>query len=396
MLLRNVTLATMEGGLGLQPASYLRIEQGRIAAFGPERDLPPNKNQDEVIDGQGRLLTPGLIDCHTHLVHAGSRANEWEMRLAGATYQEIASAGGGILSTVTATRAATESELLRLAQARLDCLIREGVTTVEVKSGYGLELASERKMLAVARQLQGASVVTSFLAAHATPPEFKGRSDDYISACIEWMRELAAEGLVDAVDAFCETVAFTPDQVSRLFGAAQQAGLPVKLHADQLTDSGGAALAARFRAVSADHLEFACEGGLAKMAEAGTVAALLPGAYYCLRERQAPPVEAMRRHRVRMAVATDLNPGTSPLHSLLLALHMSCTLFGLTPEEALLGATVHAAAALGKSDRGRIAVGARADLALWDVDHPREIISRPGASPLSWRNAAEEPQASVG
>lgn len=361
----------------------IAVIDGRIAPAGAAPEGAP------VIDLGGRLVTPALIDCHTHLVHAGSRAAEWQARLAGADYAAIARAGGGIMATVRATRAATEDELLAAALPRLDRLIADGVGTVEVKSGYGLDRETELRMLRVARRLAGlrpVRVVTSFLGAHAVPPEFAGRPAAYLDeVCLPALRAAHAEGLVDAVDAFCEEIAFDPVAVARLFDAARAMGLPVRLHADQLTPGGGAGLAARVGALSADHLEYTTEADAARMAAAGTVAVLLPGAFYVLREGQVPPVAAFRAHGVAMAVATDLNPGTSPVQSLLLAMHMGCTLFGLSVDEAMAGVTVHAARALGLSDRGRIAPGMVADLAVWDAETPAEIIHRPGLSPLHQR-----------
>jgi imidazolonepropionase len=330
-------------------------------------------------------LTPGLIDCHTHIVHAGNRSDEWEARLNGASYEDIAREGGGIMSTVRATRAASESELLRQSVARVRTLLREGVTTLEIKSGYGLDLENEAKMLRVARivgELLPVNVSTTFLGAHALPPEFAGRADAYIDeVCERMLPALAAEGLVDAVDAFCERIGFSIDQTARVFEAARALELPVKLHAEQLSDQGGAALVARYDGLSADHLEYLTQEGAEALARAGTVAALLPGAYYFLRETQAPPLALLRAAGVPMAVATDCNPGTSPMTSLLLALNMACTLFRLTPLEALLGVTRHAARALGRKDIGTLEVGKRADLALWDIARPADLAYAIGANP---------------
>jgi imidazolonepropionase len=340
----------------------------------------------------GRLVTPGLIDCHTHLVFAGDRAREFEMRLEGATYEQIARAGGGILSTVRATRAASDAGLLAATLARADALIGQGVTTVEIKSGYGLDRDTELRMLRCARAVgreRAITVRTSFLGAHAVPPG--SDADGYLeTVCLPTLGAAAAEGLADAVDAFCEGIAFSPAQVERLFTHARRLGLPVKLHAEQLSNLGGAALAARFGALSADHLEYLDEAGVAAMAQAGTVAVLLPGAFYCLRERQAPPVAALRAAGVPMAVATDCNPGSSPLAAPLLAMNMACTLFRLTPEEALAGFTRHAARALGFADRGTIAPGLRADLCVWDVAQPAELAYRIGWNPLHRRLVAGE------
>jgi imidazolonepropionase len=361
-------------------------KDGRIAWIGPKATLPKNAEAREVHPLGGAWITPGLVDCHTHLVYGGDRAAEFEQRLKGATYEEIAKAGGGIRSTVAATRAASEEELLTAALARLDQMQAEGLTTIEIKSGYGLSLADERKSLAVARTIEKArpvTVCTTFLGAHAVPPEFEGRRSDYMARVIEEMLPaLAAEGLVDAVDAFAERIAFTADETARLFESATQLGLKVKLHADQLSDGGGAALASRFQALSADHLEHTSEAGIAAMAAAGTVAVLLPGAFYFLRETKLPPIEGLRRAGVPIAIATDCNPGTSPLTSPLLALNMAATLFRLTPEEALAGMTRHAARALGLPDRGTLEVGKLADLAIWEIERPAELAYRIGFNPL--------------
>jgi imidazolonepropionase len=316
------------------------------------------------------------VDCHTHLVFAGDRAPEFERRLQGASYEQIAREGGGILSTVRATRAASEEELLAASLPRARALRADGVTTIEIKSGYGLDLDSERRMLRVARELGrvlGLTVRTTFLAAHALPPEYAGRPDDYITQVCAWLPALHGEGLVDAVDAFCEGIGFSPGQTRRVFEAASALGIPVKLHADQLSDLGGAGLAASFGGLSADHVEYTSEASVQAMADAGTVAVLLPGAFHVLRETRLPPLEAFRRHAVPMAVATDLNPGTSPLQSLRLAMALACTHFGLTPEESLRGATLHAARALGLHDRGRLLPGLRADFVQWDIGHPAEL-----------------------
>jgi imidazolonepropionase len=336
----------------------------------------------------GRLATPGLIDCHTHLIFAGSRVAEFEARQLGASYAEISRGGGGILSTVEATRRASREQLLDSARRRARALRDEGVTTLEIKSGYGLDFATERRMLRIARALAedpGLHVQATYLGAHAVPPEFEGRSEDYIAlVCEEVLPKLAAEGLIDAVDAFCEGIAFSPGQVERVFQRAVDLGLPVKLHADQLSDSGGAALAARFNALSADHLEFTREPGVRAMAAAGTVAVLLPGAFYTLGETQRPPVELLRRHRVPMAVATDCNPGSSPAVSLLLMMNMACRLFGLSPEEALAGTTREAAHALGlQGECGTIEPGKRADTVLWDILDPAELSYWLGGNPAA-------------
>lgn len=391
MLLTGCTLATMTGQTpyGLIPDGAVVTGGERILWAGPMADLPPDLRGHAARDLGGRLVTPALIDCHTHLVHGGNRAGEFEARLTGASYEEIARAGGGILSTVTATRAADEAALLSSALPRVDALISEGVATIEIKSGYGLEVETELKMLRVARRLadlRPVRVTTTYLAAHALPPEFRGRADDYVDhVCIPGLRAAHAEGLVDAVDGFCEGIAFSPDQIARLFAVARDLGLPVKLHAEQLSHLGGTALAARFGALSADHVEYATDADAAAMAAAGCVAVILPGAFYTLRETQQPPVAAFRAHGVPMAVSTDLNPGTSPLHSLLLAMNMACTLFRLTPAEALAGTTCHAARALGLADCGVIAPGARADLAVWDAEHPAELSYRFGFNPLHAR-----------
>lgn len=389
MLLTHATLATMTDGYGLIPEAAVVIEGDRIAWAGPMADLPATHRALPDHDCGGRLVTPGLIDCHTHAVFAGHRAVEFELRLKGASYEEIARAGGGILSTVTATRAASEDALLASALPRIDQLIASGATTIEVKSGYGLTIGDELKMLRAARRIAQQRPVTvrsTHLAAHAVPPEFKGDATGYIkNIALPSLRAAHAEGLVDAVDAFCETIAFTTGQLAPLFAEARALGLPVKLHAEQLTDQGGAAFAAGQGALSADHLEYLSPEGIAAMAKAGTVAVILPGAFYTLRESQLPPIAALRQAGVPMAVATDLNPGSSPMASLPLAMNMACTLFRLTPEEALLGTTAHAARALGLADRGRIAPGLRADLCIWDADHPAELSYRIGATPLNTR-----------
>jgi imidazolonepropionase len=385
----NVALATMQTGApyGAVRDGALAVRNGQIAWVGPRSELPQPLRANKELDGKGGWLTPGLIDCHTHLVYAGNRAPEFEQRLRGTSYEDIARAGGGIASTVRATRAASEAELQRESGRRLVRLLDEGVTTLEIKSGYGLDRDNELKLLRVARALGTAHAVdvrTTLLAAHALPPEYAGRADDYVTlVCEEILRAVAHEGLADTVDAYCETIAFSPQQVRRVFEAARQARLPVKLHADQRSDLGGAALAAEFNALSADHLEYANAQGIAAMARAGTVAVLLPGAYYFLRETRPPPVDALRAAGVPIAIATDCNPGTSPVTSLLLMLNMACTLFRLTPEEALAGVTCHAAQALGLPDRGRLAVGMRADLALWAIDAPAQLAYAIGANPLA-------------
>jgi imidazolonepropionase len=389
MLLTHATLATMTDGYGLIPDAAVAIDGDRIVWAGQMADLPAVYRHLPEHNVEGRLVTPGLIDCHTHTVFAGHRAVEFELRLQGASYEDIARAGGGILSTVTATRAASEDDLLASALCRADQLIATGATTVEVKSGYGLTVADELKMLRVARRIgqqRPVAIRTTHLAAHAIPPEYRGRPKAYIAeVALPSLRAAHGEGLVDAVDAFCETIAFSVDDLAPLFAEARALGLPVKLHAEQLTDQGGAGFAARHGALSADHLEYLSAAGIAAMAGAGTVAVILPGAFYTLRETQVPPIQALRDAGVPMAVATDLNPGSSPLASLTLAMNMACTLFRLTPEEALLGTTFHAARALGLTDRGRIATGLRADLCIWDADHPAELAYRIAATPLHTR-----------
>lgn len=387
MILLNAALATLTDRTGWIPDGAVVIEGGRIRWAGRAAEMPPAEG--ERIDLGGRLVTPGLIDCHTHLVHAGDRAREFAMRLEGASYEEVARAGGGIVSTVRATRGAREEDLVETALPRLDRMLAEGVTTVEVKSGYGLTVADELKMLRAARALarhRPVRVVTSLLAAHAVPPEFAGRADAYIDeVCLPALHAAHAEGLLDAVDGFCEGIAFSPAQIARIFDAARALGVPVKLHAEQLSNLGGAALAARYGAISADHLEYLDADGVAAMAAAGTVAVLLPGAFYTLRETQLPPVEILRAHGVAMAVGTDCNPGTAPMTSLTLAMNMACTFFRLTPEEALAGVTRHAATALGLADCGRIAPDLRADLAIWEARDPAELSYRIGATPLHAR-----------
>ncbi|MBL8338377.1 MAG: imidazolonepropionase [Rhodoferax sp.] len=386
-LWHNARLATLDGdGWGLIDDGALLVEGDRLAWVGPRTALPPALVPPGTLrqDLQGALVTPGLIDAHTHLVYGGQRAREFELRLQGASYEEIARAGGGIRSTVAATRAADDATLRASALRRARCLRAEGVTTLEIKSGYGLRLEDERRCLAIARQIGealGLQVRTTYLGAHALPPEFDGRSDAYIDAVCAWMPTLQAEGLVDAVDAFCENIGFTPAQTRRVFETARRLGLPVKLHAEQLSDQGGAALAAGFQALSCDHLEHLSEDGIRAMRAAGTVAVLLPGAYYFLRETRLPPIAGLRAHGVPIAVASDHNPGSSPGLSLLLMLSMACTLFRLTPLEAVQGVTVHAARALGLPDRGRLAAGLRADFAVWELAHPHELAYWFGHNP---------------
>jgi imidazolonepropionase len=385
-VIRNATVATCVPGkpYGLIPRAAIALAGDRIAWSGKNRLLPEQlPKRLAVTDARGALVTPGLIDCHTHLVWAGSRHEEFEQRLTGVSYEEIARAGGGIASTVAATRAASENDLLTLALARAGRLAAEGVTTIEIKSGYGLDLENELKMLRVARKIGERlpiTVRTTLLAAHALPPEYAGRSDDYIKCvCDEILPAAAEAGLVDAVDAFCENIGFTPAQVERVFTRAQELGLAVKLHAEQLSNQNGAALAARFKALSADHLEHADKEGVQAMARANTVAVLLPGAFCFLRETQLPPVELLRVNRVPIAIASDLNPGSAPIASLLLNLVLGCTLFRLTPEEALLGVTRNAALALGLGDdRGTIEAGKRADLVIWNAGHPAELAAQYG------------------
>ena len=387
-LWRHARLATLDDptGWGLVEDGALLTEGDSIAWHGPDAQLPAHLARSAVqeFDLQGALLTPGLVDAHTHLVYAGDRAAEFELRLQGATYEEIARAGGGIRSTVAATRAAGEEPLFQLAVPRAHALMAEGVTTLEIKSGYGLDEATEARCLAVARRLGRElplTVRTTSLGAHALPPEFSGRQDDYIDAVCAWLPAQHAAGLVDAVDVFCDAIGFTPAQTRRVFDTARALGLPVKLHAEQLSNQEGAALAAEYRALSCDHLEHLSATGVLAMKAAGTVAMLLPGAYYFLRETKLPPAAALREAGVPIAIATDHNPGSSPALSLLLMLNMACTLFRLTPEEAWRGVTVNAARALGLADRGALRAGLRADLAVWDAEHPRELAYRFGHNP---------------
>ena len=389
LLLSNLTVATMTDGYGLIPDAAVLIEDDCIVWVGPRALIPGPYDALPPVDLGGRLVTPGLIDCHTHIVFGGNRAVEFEMRLNGASYEQVARAGGGILSTVKATQAAAEPELLAQTLARADQIIAGGATTIEVKSGYGLTVADELKMLRVARKiglLRPVTIRTTHLAAHAVPHNYKDRADAYIEeVAIPSLHAAHREGLVDAVDAFCEGIAFFPDQVDRIFAVARDLGLPVKLHAEQLSDLKGAVLAARFGALSADHLEYLRQDGVDAMARAGTVAVILPGAFYTLRETQLPPIAALRAAGVPMAIATDCNPGSSPVTSLTLTMNMACTLFRMTPLEALQGTTTHAASALGLTDRGTVASGQRADLAVWDAHHPAELSYRMGATTLHCR-----------
>ena len=383
----NTRLATMAGdGLGVVDDGMVVSRDGRVAYAGPRAGAP--QSMGETIDCGGRWITPGLIDCHTHLVHAGDRAGEWAMRLDGASYEEIARAGGGIVSTMRATRTASEADLVTTALPRLDALLAEGVTTIEIKSGYGLTVADELKMLRAARSLtdqRRVRVATTLLGAHALPPEYAGRADDYVALVVDEMIPAALD-LAHAVDAFCEGIGFTPDQTRRVLAAARRAGLPVKLHAEQLSALHGSSLAASFGALSADHLEYADQADAAAMAAAGTVAVLLPGAFYFMRETKLPPVDLFRAHRVPIAIATDCNPGTSPTTSLLLMLNMAATLFRLTVTEALRGVSVNAARALGLPDEiGTIEPGKACDLAIWNISDPAELVYRVGFNPLHQR-----------
>lgn len=373
---------------GLLEKGAIAVKDQRIAFVGPESDLPgtPESLARQVTRLEGRWITPGLIDCHTHVVYGGDRAGEFEQRLQGVSYAEISRAGGGIKSTVTATRNADRSSLLAGAKQRVEALLAEGVTTIEIKSGYGLDLENELKQLWAARRLGAllpVTVRTTFLGAHALPPEADGDSDGFIDRVVEMLPQVKASGLADAVDAFCENIAFSPEQTARVFEAARALGLPVKLHADQLSDLGGAALAAKFGALSADHLEYTSEAGVAAMAKAGTVAVLLPGAFYFLRETKLPPMEALRAAGVPIAIASDCNPGSSPVTSLLLMLNMACTLFRMTPEEALAGVTREAARALGLGkSHGTLELGKAADFAIWEIERPAELAYRIGFNPL--------------
>jgi imidazolonepropionase len=389
LLLTDIRVATMFNGYGLIDRAAIAVKDGRIVWVGAEAKLPRAFSGFAKTSHKGRLVTPALIDCHTHVVFGGNRAAEFEMRLKGATYEEVARAGGGIISTVISTRTATEVQLVASALPRVDAMLAEGVCVIEVKSGYGLDTETELRMLRAAREIatqRPVRILTTFLGAHAVPLEYKNRSDAYIDdVCIPALRTAHAERLVGAVDGFCEGIAFSPAQIARVFDVAKSLNLPVKLHAEQLSNLGGAKMAASYGALSADHIEYLDEEGVAALAEAGTTAVILPGAFYTLREKQMPPIEALRRHNVPMAVATDCNPGSSPMTSLLLALNMACTLFRMTPEEALCGVTVNAARALGLRDCGTISVGMRADLAIWNIEHPAELAYRIGFNPLHSR-----------
>jgi imidazolonepropionase len=386
---RLATLDPSQPGLGVVEQGAIAVTNGRITYAGPMPDLPHGWDAADRIDLAGRWVTPGLIDCHTHLVYAGSRAHEFELRLAGASYEAIARAGGGILSTVRATRAASENDLIAASLPRLRRLVAEGVTTVEIKSGYGLEAEAEARSLRAARRLGdrcSVSIATTFLGAHALPPEYADDRAGYVDAVCAMIPRLASERLADAVDAFCEGIAFSPVETAKVFAAAKAAGLPVKLHADQLSNLHGAKLAAEHGALSADHLEYSDDNGAAAMANSGTVAVLLPGAFYVLREKKLPPVDAFRRHGVSIALATDCNPGTSPITSLLLIMNMAATLFRLTVDEALAGVTREAARALGRlGEVGTLESGKRCDLAIWDIERPADLVYRIGFNPLHAR-----------
>jgi imidazolonepropionase len=394
-VLTDLRLAGLaDSGYGLLEHAAIAVQDNRIAWVGPEAELPADYTTWPRQSQGGRLVTPGLIDCHTHVVFGGNRAAEFEMRLNGATYEEVARAGGGIISTVKATRGADEASLLASALPRVDAMLAEGVTVIEIKSGYGLDGETELRILRAARAIarcRPVRVLTSFLGAHAVPPEFKDRSDAYIDdVCIPALKVAHAEDLVDAVDGFCEGIAFSTAQIARVFDVAKSLGLPVKLHAEQLSNLCGAKLAASYGALSADHIEYLDEDGVIAMAKAGTIAVILPGAFYTLREKQVPPIDALRKHKVPMALATDCNPGSSPMTSLLLTMNMACTLFRMTPLEAIRGVTVNAARALGLNDCGTITVGKRADLAVWNIEHPAELAYRIGFNPLHARIFGEE------
>ncbi|MEX0344748.1 MAG: imidazolonepropionase [Rhizobiaceae bacterium] len=395
-VIHDIRIATVSGADGIIQDGAIVIEGAQIARVGSSDAVPSAYASAERISMQGRLVTPAPIDCHTHIVHGGNRAKEFEMRLEGASYEEVARAGGGIVSTVSATRAASEADLLQSALPRVDALIAEGVCTIEIKSGYGLDRDTELSMLRTARAIEkhrAVRVKTSFLGAHAIPAEYADDPDGYIdNVCIPALKAAHAEGLADAVDGFCEGIAFTAAQIERVFERAAELRLPVKLHAEQLSHLGGTKLAARYGALSVDHLEYANDDDAAAMAKAGSVAVLLPGAFYTLHETQLPPIEAFRKHGVPMAIATDCNPGSSPLASILLTMNMACTLFRMTPAEALAGVTINAAKALGLGDTGSIEPGKRADLAVWNVEHPAELAYRIGFNPLHKRIFAGQVQ----
>ena len=391
-ILTNIRVACMSASTdpyALIDDGVIVVANGMIEWVGARQSLPAEYQGIAVETFNGQLVTPALIECHTHIVSGGDRAREFEMRLTGVSYEEIAKSGGGILSTVNATHGASEDELVEQALPRVDALIAQGVSVIEIKSGYGLDQNTELKMLRAARAIEqhrSIKIVTSYLGAHAVAPEYKGNADAYIDeVCLPTLEVAFAQGLVDMVDGFCESIAFSPHQISRVFDLANKLNLPVKLHAEQLSNLGGAKLAASYGALSADHIEYLDEDGVKAMAEAGTCAVILPGAFYTLRETQVPPIELLRKHNVPMAVSTDCNPGSSPMTSLLLAMNMACTLFRMTPEEALAGATKNAAKALGLSDRGEIKVGMRADFAIWNVQHPAELAYRIGFNPLHKR-----------
>ena len=398
ILITNAVLATLDelqantadgSDYSLIESGFLSIADGTITGLGPMSAVPKAGSDVTVINAESRLLTPALIDCHTHIVHGGHRANEFELRLNGASYADVAKAGGGIVSTVRATRNMSEEELVDAALPRIDTMLSEGVSLIEIKSGYGLDIDTELKMLRAARaiaNLRPVRIVTSFLGAHALPDEHKEDADGYIdNICIPALQQAHSDGLIDAVDGFCETIAFDAEQIERVFAAANELGIPVKLHAEQLSRSGGVLLAARYKALSVDHVEYANEEDAQALGASGTVAVLLPGAFYTLRETQQPPIDLFRQNGVPMALATDANPGSSPLTSLLLAMNMGCTLFRMTPAEALAGVTKNAARALGIDDTGILRPGMRADLALWNVEHPAELAYRVGFNPLSMR-----------
>ena len=384
----SISAAAKSTPYGQLENAAIGIKDSKIAWIGAHTQITPyltHYQSQQITDADGHWITPGLIDCHTHIVYGGNRSNEFEARLHGANYQDIAAQGGGIVSTVRSTREANIEELFAQSEKRLLALIKEGVTSIEIKSGYGLDLKTERKMLKVARALgdkHNIHVSTTYLAAHALPPEYKDRVDDYIEQVCQWLPILHSEGLVDAVDGFCENIAFTTEQIKRVFEVARSLNLPVKLHSEQLSNIGASALVAEYQGLSSDHLEHLVEDDIKKMAASNTVAVLLPGAFYTLRDTKLPPIEELRKHQVPMAISTDCNPGTSPLTSLLLAMNMGCTLFYMTPEEVLAGATVHAAQALGLAHKGRIEVGCDADLALWDITRPADLAYQMGLNPI--------------